>query len=582
MLLSRQTYPSWMNSPLSNLFRIIKSTHGKSRALLAITLLPFASYAQLTEYFQREAQYQHFNGSILVQKGDEIVLDFSAGEARPGQIIDENTSFEIGSISKQFIAAAILNLVMDGKLELKSPINPYLGTFASDRWRKVTVHHLLTHSSGIPSLYQTDQGIDLFFPKTTPIHKSEIIGRFKDAKLLFTPGKRFSYNNSGYILLAAIIEEITRRPVSDYLEEEIFRKYGLANTSVGATEVAANPYYGYRNDLLKEAPRYHPSYFLGAGGINSTTKDLSKWLQTIQSSQFLNEELRVLFFKRHLNAGYGYGWQVDKEGRLSHDGATAGAISYISLDPITNTSVVILTNRGFESIYQYDKSGEQLKKWHSQIIRYLDGESIEMLPRLESGPLASGTFLVNQRELKVEPQDTSILLILEGSMPSRILTNTPLPGQTNREMEMLDIANKLGKAKYWGLAKYCSGDMKAVIYTGLFSAAFRNVRKRLGKVKTAIAYRAEENTGLIRMTGEHVIQDIIVYFNKNGKVMGVFEHGTYEHNSEQSMLAYPLGNGRFYLDGFPYGEPSSFVTIDDQKVIFEQNGRSTMGFRQAQ
>lgn len=577
---SRQASCPKINTPFDRSASVLKSVNFQRLTLIVVLLTPCITKAQLNQFFQREAQYQHFNGAVRVQKGEKMVLNFSYGEARPGQMINESTAFDIGSISKQFIAAAILHLAMDGQLDLQGPINPYLGSFASDRWKKVTIHHLLTHTSGIPSLYQTEQGLELFFPKTSPISKTEILGKFKDAKLLFSPGKKFSYNNSGYMLLAAIIEEVTQKSVADYLEENIFRRYGLVNTSVGINDQAATPYYGYRNDLLKEAPIYHQSYFLGAGGIFSTTEDLSKWLQTIQSPDFLNDDLRPLLFKRHLNEGYGYGWQVDQQGKLSHDGATAGATSYISLDPDTNTTIVILTNRGFESIHQFDKSIEKAKNWHTQITKFLNGESLEMLPNRQSGPLASGSFQVNENELRITPQDTSILLTLAGSMPSRILTNTPLEGQTDRENEMLAIADQLEKAKYWKLAKYCSGDMKIIMYSGLFGAVFKKIRKRIGNVKSSIAYHVYENKGLIRMTGKNIIQDFIVYFNSKGKVMGIFEHGTYDQDYEQPMLAYPLGNGRFYIDGFPYGEPSSFITIVDQEIFFEQGGRIITGSRQ--
>ncbi len=545
--------------------------------LVLAFILPFGAHCQLQEFFEREASYGHFNGSVLVQRGDEVILEFNAGNATAGNPIKSTTSFEIGSVSKQFMAAAILHLVKEGKLDLHGPINQYLGAYATDLWKKVTVHHLLTHMSGIPSLYQTEQGLELYFPQTYPIAKKELIGKFNGAKLLFSPGKRFSYNNSGYILLAAIVEEVSGQSVSEFFQNTIFDPYGLNHTSPAATDASASPYYGYRQDLLREAPRYHPSWFFGAGGIHSTAKDLTKWMQTVVSEDFLTEELRGLFLKDHTNEDYGYGWVVNSEGKISHDGGSAGATSFISFNPTTNESIVILTNRGFEAIHQYEISSIKMRHWVRQIENHMRGKPLELLPLKTKDPVSSGQFLLADQKLNIAARDSVIEINIPGTAPSRIIPNTPLPGTIEAEKKLIHIADRIARRKYWGLAKYCNGEMKLIVYSGMFSLGFKRIQNQVGKVEQSIAYKIEDGRGVFRMKGSNIVKDIIVYYDGEGKIQGIFEHGDYEKDRELKMLAYPIGSGQYYLDGYPYGEPSATLTITGSTIIVEQNNRQIIG-----
>ncbi|NQZ76853.1 MAG: beta-lactamase family protein, partial [Ekhidna sp.] len=199
---------------------------------------------QLRKLYEREAWYGHFNGVVQVVSDDSVLIEECFGMECGTLQEGVNTRFDIGSITKQFTAAAILRLVQDEKLGLRDEIYPLLGTHASDKWKKVTVHQLLTHTSGIPSLYQTEQGLDIFFPEEYAIAVSDLIGRFREGKLLFSPAEEFSYSNSGYILLAAIIENVSSKKYEDYMNE-MFNEFGLKSTSFDRDENSAKPMYGY-------------------------------------------------------------------------------------------------------------------------------------------------------------------------------------------------------------------------------------------------------------------------------------------------------------------------------------------------
>ncbi|MEP0985311.1 serine hydrolase domain-containing protein [Ekhidna sp.] len=545
--------------------------------LLIILMLGWStvSHGQLKKLYDREASYQHFNGVVLIKQSDSIVLKTCYGTTDGKKPVELDTRFDIGSLTKQFTATAILQLVHEGKLKLSDPINGHLDSYASDRWKKVTIHQLLTHTSGIPSLYQTEQGLEVFFPEENEINLEYLIGRFKDAKLLFSPGEEFSYSNSGYILLAAIIDQVSNGTYQDFLLK-LFKKYGLENTSFARDANAAEPFYGYRNDLLKRAPNYHMSWFKGAGGVYSTASDLSKWVEVITSSEFLNAKLRKEFLKSHTNSGYGYGWQFAKN-HMQHDGGNAGFVSFLSFDPDTKDHVIILTNRSFEEIKMFGKSADYIRELVNKSWDVMSGSEIEILPKLKNGRLAVGSYEVNDTQIVVKKNDTSLLVSAADTYPSRFIFNTSLEGNDAQTLKILEIAKFLEKGKYWSLASHCDGEMKFVMYSGLMSVGMRMMKKQIGKMTEITPYHMEEGHGLLRMKGTEGILDLIVYFNEEDKIQGIFEHGNYNIDKEVEMVAYPIGNNLYYLDGLPYGEKSATLKIMNEEIVFYQLGRSVAG-----
>lgn len=541
----------------------------KSTVTLFLIIYSLHAQSQLQKLFDREVKYQHFNGVVLVESQDGSIFQYNSGKADAESLIEFNTSFDIGSITKQFTAAGILHLVKAGKFKLHDQINPLLGKYASDRWQKVTVHQLLTHTSGVPSLYQTEQGMDLFFPEVDSIKLDVLIGKFKGEKLLFSPGEEFNYSNSGYILLAAIIEQMSGKTYESYMHG-MFKSYGLNQTSFMPNENAARPFYGYRKDQLKNAPIYHHSWYLGAGGIYSTVSDLAKWIDVINSEGFLTKELREKFLRSHTNKGYGYGW-VHSDGIISHDGGSAGFMSKLSFKPQSSEKVVILTNRSFEDIRKFGKSSEYIADLTDKCWAHLNGEEIEVLPEIVA--LNTPENLRFVEGISLESIDTALLIRMKGHYPSRVVGNTALEGKDTLENKMIAIANDMRKNKYWSLAKYCDGEMKFVMYSGMMSIGMRMMKKQTGGADEFIPYFVNEHHGLIRMKGPDGILDLIVYFDGEGRIQGIFEHGFYEKDKEIAMLVYPIGNMLYYLDGMPYGEPSATLKITGQGLSVYQLNR---------
>ncbi|MEM8523357.1 MAG: serine hydrolase domain-containing protein [Bacteroidota bacterium] len=350
----------------------------------------------ITHLMDTYAQHNRLSGVALVQQDNAIIFAEAYGCANyeNSTLNEVPTIFNIGSISKQFTAAAILHLVQEGKIDLSLSINSYLGKYSAKHWKKISVHHLLSHTSGIPSLLQSGQGLDDVFPEERAVSLAELIGYFRDLKLISKSGKKYNYNNSGYVLLAAIIEEISGQSYGDFMKG-LFEQYGLESTSHGINENQdlAFPYYGYTESQRKLAPKYHPSWFIGAGSIYSSITDLAKWNQTIHSDTFLNADLRKRYFQKHEESDngryYAYGWEImEREDKtcIHHDGTTFGYTCDLLYEPTTKILSIILTNQTHESLYELGKSEAFVRATNLELMQIMQGKNVETLPVLSNHP----------------------------------------------------------------------------------------------------------------------------------------------------------------------------------------------------
>lgn len=524
----------------------------------------------LNYFLDQEIAYGHFSGVAMIQHKGKIIYS-KASPTLPQGI---NTRFDIGSISKQFTAAAILQLLNEKQFKLTDPINNHLSEYGSKKWENVTIHHLLTHTSGIPSIYQTEQGIEIFFPQEKEISLSNLINKFQDAKLLFSPGEEFSYSNSGYVLLAAIVENLSGSSFQSYVENELFAKYGLKNTSFTRDKSSAIPMYGYREDLLKKAPIYHYSWMIGGGAIYSNATDLLRWTELIQSDDFLTAELRSKYLQSHTNSGYGYGWITDEMGRIRHDGGTFGFMSLLAFDQESRVSTIVLSNRSFENIKDFSKSTDYVKQIVEKIWKCLQGKEIEILPSITTSSIQKEIYANEGDSLFIVPINDSLYKIrYSNAQVSRVIPNTPLSEKDSINKKFIKVAKMLEESNFWEIAKYSDKEMKLVCYSGLMRYGMKQMKKQTGEVHSIVPYKIDKSHGLMRMKGKNGILDLIVYFNEDGKIQGIFEHGFYKHDKEMPQLAYPTSKNSLFVDGFPYAEESCKIEIRNGVAIIKQLGR---------
>src|SRR3989441_5484693 len=275
----------------------------KSKTFFAtlLTLAFFtAGYAQtldkakLDQFFDRLAEKNKAMGSLTIAKDGNVLYTRAIGysqingtEKKP---LNAANRFRIGSITKMFTAAMILQLVEEGKLKLTDPLDKFFPHVPNAT--KITIVQILAHRSGIPNVRrdQNSQGN----MNTTPITKDEMLALIVKGTPDFDPDTKHLYSNSGYFLLGLILEKLTGKPYEEALEERINSKIGLADTytATGSIDVNKNESLTYLNvgGDWKQVRETHPSILFGAGAIVSTPNDLAKFIQALFDGKIVSKE----------------------------------------------------------------------------------------------------------------------------------------------------------------------------------------------------------------------------------------------------------------------------------------------------
>jgi CubicO group peptidase (beta-lactamase class C family) len=291
--------------------------------------------------------------SVLVAKNGRIIYKNAFGSANLELKVAMKADmlFNLGSITKQFTAVAVLQLMEKGKLSLQDSIQKYIPQFPSKPF-KITIEQLLTHTSGLKDYLQINYKEPYLERKDfTP---KELIEYFKNEPLDFEPGTKYKYSNSGYFLLGYIIEMVSGKPYEEYLQENIFNKLNLRNTYYDSSNrIFSNRTYGYdKGNVYEKADYWAASIPYAAGALISNVDDLFSWHSGLLNGKLLNEQtLAKAFSPFHLNDGtkinYGYGWIInDIDGALAigHGGAITGYKTNEVYYPAQEIYVLILAN----------------------------------------------------------------------------------------------------------------------------------------------------------------------------------------------------------------------------------------------
>ncbi len=262
--------------------------------------------------------------------------------------VEPNTQFQIASLTKPFTAIGVLRLVEQGKIGLRDAASKYLPWLPA-QYRQITIEQLLTHTSGIAADMRTSNGDDFSL--------SDFRDRISASKPAFEPGARWQYANSGYILLSMILEEVSKKPLATYLENEVFRPAGMWDTTL-AVPGGKLPFTGYES-ADKPAPYFSGGF--GAGAGVSTINDLVAWSGSMARGGLLRPETAKLaltpandnagkpitFDFRDAPTGYGYGWFLTsfKGHRLqTHGGVLSGFSSTVDRYPDDDLTIIVLCN----------------------------------------------------------------------------------------------------------------------------------------------------------------------------------------------------------------------------------------------
>ena len=252
------------------------------------------------------------NGNVLIAKGEEILFQGSFGYSNLEEKIPfvNDSVFRIGSITKQFTALSILQLVDKGLLKLEDTIDKFVDGVNYNY--AVTIHHLLSNSSGIPNFDAFGNYDDLLASEN--FHERMVKEIILTKPLNFVPGERFEYSSSGFFILTHIIESVSKVPYHKYLQDNIFKPLNMQNSGFHFLDLDIPNFvslYDFKDNMIVQAIEYDMRKASGAGGMYSTAKDLFMWGRGLIENKLLSRKYQDLMFQIHTpiskDGGYGYG-----------------------------------------------------------------------------------------------------------------------------------------------------------------------------------------------------------------------------------------------------------------------------------
>jgi CubicO group peptidase (beta-lactamase class C family) len=314
---------------------------------------------KLYNLFNALNKYKNFHGAVLVAQQGEILLNHAYGMARYSQEIPNTTQTEfcIGSVTKTFTALMIVLLCQQGILRTNMPVSLFLPSFKHGK--QITIHHLLTHTSGLPRDYNTIRK-NKRYQRIVYKNVEQALLTIKNTHLLFSPGHGYQYSNIGYGILTYIIERATGLSYEDAVKHFITEPLHMHNTGIFIKN--NHPCCG----TIGYTGCFHPKAILpihecwlqnydGAGNLYSSVEDLYRWIYALMSQQLVPQNILDIMFDMSYNRftkgnavkHYGYGWylqQTDYGKEIFHTGKTSSFTAIVSYFQDSQTTIIILAN----------------------------------------------------------------------------------------------------------------------------------------------------------------------------------------------------------------------------------------------
>jgi CubicO group peptidase (beta-lactamase class C family) len=417
--------------------------------------------AKLDALIARYHELGLFNGSALVAEGGQPILRKGYGEANMEWHIPvtPDTRFRLGSITKQFTATLVMQMVEQGQIDLGAPITRYLPDYPKPNGDRITIHQLLNHTSGIPGYTELPE-----FGRTArlPQKPAEFMKMFSRLDLLFEPGTKFSYSNSGYFLLGVILEKVSGKPYPQLLRERIFDPLAMNQSGYDSTrpliEKRAAGYDATLDGYVNTGYLDMGEPF-SAGSLYSSVDDLLRWDQALYGEKVLKGVSKDKMFTPGLS-NYGYGLVIHKGAvtTIEHGGGINGFNTQIDRDVETKRLFVLLNNTG----------GAPLQEMVEGLRAILDGKQAAM-PKTPASPVLYKTW-----------QSSGIGAVMEQlkSMQAGTVYDT-------RERELSRLAGTLlGKGKVDDALQVARAAEAA-------SPKSSNVAALMGQVQAAAGHRVE-------------------------------------------------------------------------------------------
>src|SRR5262249_11867074 len=317
---------------------------------LAQEAAPIAS--KLDEYLSAAAK-QGFTGSALVARDGKGIFSKGYGMAKAEWDVPNTaqTKFRLGSITKQFTAASILLLQERGKLSVQDPVCKYIAE-CPKAWEPITIHHLLTHTSGIPSYTEVKTPEEFRKLSLMSVTPAGFVDSFKSKPLEFSAGEKMKYNNSGYFMLGYIIEKVSGKSYEAFLQENIFTPLKMADTGYDTHDrILKKRATGYskREDKIVNSDYLDMTVPYAAGSLYSTVEDLFTWNEALFSDKLLSVKSREAMMTVDKN-NYAYGLAVTQQHNrkiVFHGGGIHGFETFLARFPEEKLTIVVLRNADY-------------------------------------------------------------------------------------------------------------------------------------------------------------------------------------------------------------------------------------------
>lgn len=390
--------------------------------VLALSAAPATAQdvGRMDQVVRASADQDAFAGAVLVARDGEVLLDKGYGLANREWAVpnDGETKFRLASVSKQFTAAAVLLLSERGVVDIDAPVKTYLPD-APAAWDRVTVRHLLTHTSGVPDLTRFD---DFEALKTRPATLDSLIARFRDRPLAFQPGEGWAYSNSNYVLATAVIEKASGQTYADFVAENLFQPLGMDDSGYD-THAAILPHRasGYVPTTVGVANADYVDMSIpqGAGGLYSTTRDLLKWEQGLFGGRVLKPQSLTLMTTPYRN-DYAMGLAVAKAGDdtiISHSGGIEGFNTYMAHDVESGLTVIVLGNL----------NGDAPEKLGGSLMTLARGGTVTLADERQAAAMPVEALRAYEGVYEVAPAFTLTLAVADGVLTAQATGQQPIP-----------------------------------------------------------------------------------------------------------------------------------------------------------
>lgn len=412
----------------------------------------------LQKYLELLASEKGFSGQVLISKDNQILIRQGYGLVDYEKKIKSTptTTFSIGSITKQFTAASIIQLAEKGLLKFDDPISKYLPTVPHGK--QITIHQLLTHTSGLYN-FKPEELPQFSHLDITNLSYEDLIALIQNKPLSFKPGTRYEYSNTGYYLLSKLVEEVSGQSFEQYLSEHLFTPAGLLKTSpsyqLSQKKVEAKGYLGGPVPIQDKIDPIILNIAAGAGFLSSNVDDLYRWNKALYSGQIIDMNHLALMQgqspEMKLIHSYGYGLEFAKDSYgqcYFHGGNTLGFTAYNGVYPQENTQIIILTNKAYADLASIKKDlvsilqGKPVKMPEKDLIKLTETELKKYLGTYEIKGLPSAEVVLKNGKLYIQIENMLSLelkVISENKFAASTMSGISIEFENTKDLTVVTL-----------------------------------------------------------------------------------------------------------------------------------------------